>query len=228
MTDPFKEYKDKYGLVHGAKGSISQNGIRFTAEAVAAMQGRTGDWIDQRLECYSALRLCEPSQNGFLIRHPEKPDDQISIDCFVGWGLASFYLSPLMSMRVLYRLQKCWYFNVNDQKVWWKGFLGRFPQLLAHLHFAAGMKAPLFQRLWWVATVLLSTRAEAKDQDAWALSWALVVVAQDQKGMVQWARQKWINKFKEVHPEGMGKVLGDYFNNPKHPSAIGLRGHFGE
>lgn len=134
-------------------------------------------------------------------------------------------LWPIMRFTGLNRFT----FNTVDvTKFTAKAWLGRQQQIVAHAQIIAGERVPAWRLAWWIGTILIACKEVRHHQDAWVLTWYLVKAARNYKNvLVQWARRKWIKRFKEVWPEGLGQVIADNMG-PQHPSGKWLRGEFGE
>lgn len=137
--------------------------------------------------------------------------------------------------RIVWRLLKTtklhrYTYNTEDPTKWTlAAWIGRQQQIVAHAQIMAGERVPFLRKLWWTVVVgILAVKKAKHDQDAWVLTWYLVKAARQHPSlMIQWARRKWISKFKTTWPEGLGEVLADYMG-PTHPSTKWLRGEFGE
>lgn len=134
-------------------------------------------------------------------------------------------LWPIMRLTGLNRF--C-YTTPDIDKFTLKGWIGRQQQIVAHAQIIAGERVPAWRMAWWIATILIACKAQRHEQDSWVLTWYLVKAARNYKNfVVQWARKKWIAKFKQVWPEGLGQVIADNMG-PNHPNGKWLRGEFGE
>jgi hypothetical protein len=106
-------------------------------------------------------------------------------------------------------------------------WLGRMPQLVAHAKFCAGWTPSFFEKLWWVAAIVMSAKKGIEDQDGKVLSWFLVKAARGKSWMCDKAIDYWVKKFKTQSTGGIGQVLANYYDG-SHPSARALQGEYGE
>lgn len=133
-------------------------------------------------------------------------------------------LWPLIRLTGLNRFS---YTTTDVSKFTLKGWIGRQQQIVAHAQIIAGERVPAWRLAWWLGTILIACKEPKHHQDAWVLTWYLIKASRNYKNvLVQWARRKWIKRFKEVWPEGLGQVIQDNMGN--HPSGKWLRGEFGE
>ena len=133
------------------------------------------------------------------------------------WRNALCWVMTPIKVRYVYK-------NGDGPDDWDQAWLGRQVQVIAALKCAAGKEPTFFECLWWAGAVWLARKADPKDQDAWVLTWHLVRSKRPESLLCDWAASAWIKKYRSVHPEGLGKILGDYFQNANHPLARYLAG----
>ena len=242
LEQDYKHYTDKYGLIQPSTrdgaGETSHNGLRFTAEALVAFNNHGKLSREYKYAFLKAIFSCQ-SMAGLYNRYPGANQLQESVDDLCGVGLSSFILRRNYLAREIlhYGRRNFGFFNnenpgsifrLNSWKINWSAFLWRQVQVFCHLRWAAEENPNCFQKLWWIIVILMGTKRQKDDQDGWVLSWMLVKVAKKRGPIVERVRKYWIKKFKKIHPNGIGPVLGDYFGNDKHPNAVYLVGEFGE
>lgn len=133
-------YRDKYGIVHGARGSISQNGALFTAHAIWLAGFFGMDTKAVRHEFGNAIKVLV--NGGKTVRHPERLDEIDSTDNLVG-------LASAISMLKLPHMAE----DILDGPTWW-GFRIFFPQSGRKLKFPKEyMQAWLFRQRQVVAAL---------------------------------------------------------------------------
>jgi len=240
IADEFEPYRDKFGLIHpGLTGptkldGISHNGLRFLSEYVICLINHDQMTKSEETKIMNSVLLCE-STHGLFRRHPYTHyDSQIGIDDYIGLLTLSYYVFPIVAMRVIdYGDKNFWVFNSVNPGQWDpSAWLGRFPALRAHAYFCAKRRPPLLWRLAWCGAVLWAMKAKRDDQDAWMLSYHLVQVVGDNSWMCTRIAVLWKWRFRNVHPHGAGGVLKSYFNKEAtgeapHPSERFLLGDYG-
>lgn len=93
ITDDYKPYTDKFGLVQPEAGSpagTSGNGLLYTAQAVVAYHDNDDLTQLKALAFDTVFTMCE-KQPGLMMRAPQGKDDQEGPDDYVGCGLFSSY-----------------------------------------------------------------------------------------------------------------------------------------
>jgi hypothetical protein len=226
MIEDYNRYKDKHGLVQdNNQGLTVGNGLRTTSEAAIAIYRR--GMYDADLK--DAIESCEMFP-GVLGRCPYNNLGQESIDDYAAVITAAKYVESNIVQRMLAHGENNFYNynNVNQGKFTFKSWLGRFPQLIAHMKIAIGVEPSLLQKLFWVGSILIASRNKPTAQDEWVLSWLLVFNARDETGIIGWARKIWIKSFKKKVPDGIGGVLRNYLQDKNHPNIRYLIGEFGE
>lgn len=184
----FHEYTDRYGLIHSVKvnsdkAPSTQNPLLYTSEAyiLFALSGLN---LMEVKPFGSIVKQCE-IEPGLYKRHPEC-DDQEAHDDYTGLCAASAITADRgIAKNILNygRNNITWFMKIiplryvylnsptgNLRKAW----LGRMPQTVAHIRWAAGETPNLFQRLWWAAAIAKSAFGSGEDSDNWTLSWLLI------------------------------------------------------
>lgn len=215
----FNPFIDKYGLVT-PDGKPCGNGIRYTAECVvAAFDNKVLD-STMKMGIFDCITDCQLSP-GLFKRHPEHTDQE-GPDDYIGLGTISHFLGYKNIARSILKygrthkyfgVLKYVYNNVDPNKFSMSAWLGRMPQLICHLQFAAGEDPSLFKKIWWCGSVLNSLRVPSTDQDAFALTWHLVRVAEGKSKLCDFI----INIWRKRQKHNISEILSDYFNNQFHP-----------
>lgn len=219
IQDDFAPYIDKYGLVQPAIGGTSGNGLLYTAlYAMALLQqgtisvGLAGTILRAYYSCEKGPGLMQRLPNGAFGQ--EGPDD------YVGCGLAANLLgTELAESIVTYGRGEKWlgliskynYNNVTPGVFTLASWLGRQPQVICHLEFAAGQNPPLWRKLWWNAAITLACFAKVTDQDAHTLTWCLIQVADGKSVITQPFVWLWRKVMAKRKPGGISQNLRDYF-----------------
>lgn len=116
--------------------------------------------------------------------------------------------------------------NANPGKFTLSAWLGRQLNLMAHLKFAANIDPSCIEKLVWCLAILKDLFEKKSNKDSWVLSWLAVKTAKNKSFICDVVGSIWIWKFKRTWKNGMGELLGSYFNNINHPLAIHLMNVF--
>jgi len=96
-------------------------------------------------------------------------------------------------------------------------WLGRQPQLITTLQFAAGEPVHWLRKWYWRMVVSLAELAKKEKHDTWILTYLSCRVASGADPKCNERIKSWFRVFKTVYPRGTGELYGDYFNNWSHP-----------
>lgn len=217
---------DSQGLVSPyPDGRDSNNGIRYSTEWLLGSKLKGGaPGIDVPLTV--ALRACEhPQRPGTWMRRPDNRGGINSIDDYTSILTFAYYFDEgRIAERIIRRGSKSlWYFN-NTSKFSIKGWLGRFPGLIAHAYYCAGKSNPAV-RLLWVLTVLVGSFS--KSHDGLALTWQMCIVAGGDNWLNKRVSKFFMKKFKALHPDGMRSLMAAY-QGWDSPQGKNLSGQFGQ
>lgn len=217
-------FTDHYGLISG-DGNASGNGIRYTAEFLLGLHFRgLRDDIDDHTY-FPVIDSCM-LQPGLFSRNPTKHTDQQGPDDYIAIIHMSKALNQKYHQWIMRSAQENdWVFlngSHTDVKTLKSAWLGRFPQFRAHVKYANNIVPTLLERIVWAWSVAFSPRKN--DQDSWILSWHLKRVGETKNKTERIASNIWEWRFKRAHPEGIGSIIGKYFGNPNHPTAVLLEG----
>jgi len=224
-------YFDKYGLLSCYPDASCGNGLLYSAEWLYC---RNVMWNLTQGEVALWKQIYESCEKlpGLMMRHPEHPDQQGPDDYF-GCGTASAILYPAnrnsLAGRILdYGQSKKIlgiptynYNNVNPETCTKHSWFGRFPALIAHLHYACNLHPGCSLRLCWILGLLHSAEAKRGEQDRFAMGWHMSRVVMMSKFWqrdtgIQNAVGEWIGKFRKVYPGGMSELRSEYFQNSEH------------
>lgn len=235
----YSGYIDSNGLVQPEKGSTSDNGIRFTAEAFLA-HWTAAKWHRLQYADESQVQFClalaqaigKCATGGLLRRFPgsktqEGPDDYIA-------ALAvSYMLGSRLAMHIYnHGLDHYGFFFTEplSLKTTWKdfksAFLWRNVSLAAFAKFCAVGKLGKIGQLIIAISLLIAARS--KEQDSKVLSWFMVLCFKDSYSVINMAITYWKRKLKEQYPGGIGEVLGEYYSpeHYNHPNSKSLMNVF--
>ena len=225
MLSDYAKYRGPFGLQHpSSDGSVSHNGIRFTAQylVVLLLNGCFSYGEKVRLRGIVGSCLRKTKRGMILMRDPTDPF-QDSIDNYIGLAFLASYLEPSWASELLRhgRWNLGFYDNsrTNDTP-WWRlpppnAWLWRFPALIGTLRAGAGMDPGFFGSLWAAMSVWLASRT--KDQDSKVLSWLIIQTFGGRSKMVSRAAVSFGKAMMKQYPNGIGQVLSAYYNNPNHP-----------
>jgi len=231
----------------------SNNGILYTSEMIIALLDNNVLNIDEINTLNVVYKSCEVIP-GLMEHNPDKSGGQDSPDDYWGCGVASAFLNNNLAANILsygnnkskshsqlsgsfwsklgYHILRFYYWNGIPQvynnedpgKFTWSAWLGRFPHLTAHLKWAADLSPNLVERLWWAASLIISSLASSSNAGAWALCWLQVRLWELKgNGPLEWLAVKiWRWRFSKVFGNP-GNMLGQYFQNPNHPLALALQ-----
>ena len=171
IIQDFLQYEDKHGLIQPRVGHGSFNGLLYTGIAVVLLK-RHG-YADVALKYIYAMMKCQTSEHaGLYHRTPEGAGGQEGPDDYIGICAASQELALYVCR---YGRRTWWTFNnITQGKFTLKSWLGRQPQLVAHMMYGAGLRPGIFRRFWWAVVIAYSAFAKKENQDAWMLAWLLI------------------------------------------------------
>lgn len=235
-------YLDADGLVAPRKTkpgevNVSGNGLMYLAEHVLDLRV-----IDPQAHSGESFRRVVKSCwkdgiVGLLNRSPthrdqEGPDDLIAVaaaDSWVAYCILDYgknepaRIGP-MKLRYFYnnvRPGTC--YHRDGKRLNWSAWLGRQPQVVAHLHWCAGKRPPLWMRVWWCLVIGFTGILEPRSEDAWRLSRILVWSASLRGGwMERVAIRIWARRLLKHWPGGMPEVKRSYFSF-EHPLVLSSR-----
>lgn len=227
MYRDYEAYRDKHGLQQPSNdGSVSHNGVRFTAQYVIALLTYGSMSYGQKVRLRGVIDRCF-ERPGLLMRDPTNPF-QDSIDNYLALAFLSKHLNPGWAKDVLKYGRDHFGFYENKRPLdghrrfpKLNSFLWRFPQLFYALRCAAGERPNFLQTL--VAFLSIWLARSTSDQDGRVLTLILIRCSDGRSSLINWAISKFVLGFKETYPQGLGQVLGEYYKNPHHPDAKYLR-----
>lgn len=222
----YAKYRDTFGLQHPSiGGSVSENGVRFTAQYVIALVRHGMLSYGEKLRIVASIPWKE---RGLLQRH-QTGGRQDSVDNYIGLAVIANFCGKEMAKDVLEYGRKHWgfYNNENPGKKSLRSFLWRFPQLFAHLRMAAGLRPNLFQWIFWWASVYHASFS--KDQDRRVLSAMLCIVANGRGGRItRYIVRRFIASYERQIPGGLGQTLAEYYKDAAHPDVKYLDKEYGQ
>lgn len=209
----YTNYIDRYGLVQPEPNTISDNGIRFTSEAILA-------GYPEPEKLMKAIKSCEVKW-GIFQRSPGNTRQE-GWDDYIGTLSSSITMKdPWIARRILLRgVFNLGFFFTNgfSFKELGSAFLWRSPSLFAFNVFAAtGILFPLIPIFKWS----LSLSAESEDQDSKVLAWLMVRHLKGHYRTLDDSITNWQKKLDEQYPDGIGGVLGRYYSPEgyRHPNS---------
>lgn len=227
LNERFLEYTDLDGLMQPGPGQGSLNGILYTGIAVIALSlNKALNW--QVIEVYSkGILACERTP-GLLWRTPRDNNDQESQDDYIGALAFSKYCDKgALAKRILSKGSKLslvrWaYNNQNPGTLSLASWFGRFPALIASMHYAAGETPNSWFFLGWSIAMLTGAFAKKSNQDSWILPWVMYNIAKDRTFFGQPLLWFWNLRFRSVWGNP-GALFESYFNSPNQPLGVYLR-----
>jgi hypothetical protein len=212
-------YIDKYGLVQPQPQTTSENGIRFTCEALLAARKLFGHeqslelavWINERLK---AIENCQRIP-GVFQRFPgcntqEGVDDYYAASCigklFNRKFITNSYKHGLNNFGVFKSTPSSSVFTLSGNP-----FLWLQPGLYIHMKNCAGFKLNCMN-LEYLKLAILSS-AKSPHQDHKMLTWFIIEASTEYRELDD-AIAVWRKKLKEQYGS-IGGVLGEYFD-PEH------------
>lgn len=195
--DKIRHYRDSDGLVTpiphpGTSPNGSGNGLLYTSIEMLMLQSNL--WLNMKdRDRLAHIAMDSMVKTGLLKRGPhhhdqQAHDDYVALTCAL-WCLCFEHLSESIynygennPVKTPWGISLSYYYNNvtpgtfyhQDGRNNWSAWLGRMPQVVAHIQLAAGRKPGLFLRMAWTVSVLIASFADARDQDAWMLTWFLV------------------------------------------------------
>lgn len=218
IADDYRPYIDRFGLVQPEPDTTSDNGIRFTTEALIAMslqyEATHEEYIPILMNnLIQAIIACQVKP-GLLTRSPvhhnqEGPDDYYAAAC-----IGALFHRPLAQSIYDYGMANSWCFNNVSPNEWNPhAWLGRQPALVVHIKNCSGRELNLIEQCAISAGILLSARSS--DQDGKILMWFCIKAIKGKYCLVDKAIKYWDRKLREKYQGGIGDCLGAYYS-PKH------------
>lgn len=199
-------------------GTISDNDIRFTSEALIAALVNFKDelplgmqvWLNDRL---NAIEACQ-NEPGLLTRCPgnllqEGPDDY-----YAASTIGYLFHRPIAQNIYNYGISHWGMFKNNPDTPWYKAMLWRQPALYIHAKHCAGFKISIAEQSILAFSILLSARST--EQDPKMLMWFVIKAVNGKYAIVDSAISYWRKKLIE-HYGSIGRLLGKYYH-PAHES----------
>lgn len=220
-----KVYIDKNYLVQPEPNTTSDNGIRFTAEAIFATS-QFPSLAPHRRELMQAIEACQ-LEPGLLFRAPDRKDKQEGPDDYYAACAVAHFLDPKLAIAIYNYGKKHWFIFNNEGK-WNKSqfFAWLQPALRAHMRHCAGEKLYIWHQLMVCLGLYLCTRSD--DQDGWVLQWFVVRAVKGRYWLIDKMISYWSKKLKQFASGGIGEVLGRYYHPAhfEHPNSKYLMGVF--
>ena len=224
-----KEYTDQFGLVQHSKGITAGNGVRFTSEWILALKSHNAMDGADLTKFYSAIEGCRVV-NGLYKRSPvnndqEGLDDYVAlVHCFYKLGdtgkakkVLDYGLNTYVSFWGPIRLRFV-YNNVNPNVFHRSAWFGRFPALVAHFHWCAGVVPNILLRVYAAISVAITGMKDHYTQDGYMLSWHLAKAANGRCFLMKIAYGIMKKRMLKYYPS-FNVLLEKYFAH-KHPIAV--------
>jgi len=217
-------YVDSDGLITyqqhpGDSPNGSGNGLLLCSLYILTLRD-IGELTDVDKVWFHNVVMDSSVERGLLNRGPHHHDQEAMDDytavtaasSLYGWrdiceGILSY--GQMRTVRTPYGARLNYYYNNvkpgtfyhHDGRKNWSAWLGRMPQFVAHLHFAAWKDPGIFYRLAWRLAMWASKSADAKDTDAWLFSYLLCRAARAGSGRseIHNAAEKWTVAFAAKH-----------------------------
>lgn len=216
IIEDYSLWRNKYGLQENNKlGHTSQNPVRWTAQYLVALIMYSYGKNYSPVEEFDRIKSIIPfKERGLLLRDPSSLE-QDSIDNYIAVGFIASVISLQIAKDILdYGSKHLRFYCTNGFT--WKGYLGRFPQLFAHLKWALGQEPNWFERMAWYLSVYIG--ANSTSQDSKILTWFLILVSEDENNITKWLSKRFKQKLREQYPHGIGQVLKEYYHDQDdHP-----------
>ena len=124
-------------------------------------------------------------------------------------------LGGLRRVKNVYNQPRPFTFNLSS-------WMSRFPPLFGIARIVAGKMAYPHEILWLIVTLVKSAHSPKDNHDAKTLAWLKILCTEDKSILVRVVAKYWRYKVKKQFPNGMGEILGEYFQNYDHPSVRAL------
>lgn len=230
LKDEIANWTDSDGLVtpnyRPQTKDETGNGILYTsiAHCLMVMRGELRDTYDYNM-FYCVMRSCQvpdarprrlkPVPNvisGLFHRSPNKTQELQGDDDYIGVCAASKLMDAPFAREILkYGRKHRWSFNNLEPGKWTpRTWFGRKPQFVAHVMFSACQMPPLYLRLLWCASLLLS--GLSRSSTGWMLSWLMTISAEGISPMCDQAISLWRCLLRRSKFKSMKGVLRDHLN----------------
>ena len=206
-------YLNPNGMFTVPAKTIGGNDVLYTAYALCGILDNCLDMPETFKDQLSESLLLYISPDGTTLKNPQSRELE-SGDNLHGWGLLSFYLSPMFAKLILkYARRNQWQWPGHEDS--FKRWIGRHRALEAHLQLATKEESPdyLMQFFWCIAVLSgCITMHNRSDQDGYALAYCLVRVARyspDAPVSMKCMVHVW-DFFRSITKRSMRQSLEDY------------------
>jgi hypothetical protein len=228
LIDLYAPWIDKYGLVQPEIGTISDNGIRFTCEALLAIRAiypeddtipqHVAVWINDRL---NAIESCQRIP-GVLQRWPGCDRQEGVDDYYAACAISRIFHRPFAVNAYNHGLSTLGVFKSTEQsKVFVKNgsaFLWLQPAMRVHMKHCAGHSLNCIDLQ--ILKLAINSSSKSNEQDHKILMWFVIKALGKRYPQLSGTISNWWFKL-YVHWKSIGNLLGEYYHpaHHSHPNA---------
>lgn len=170
------------------------------------------------------LNACDPKRIGVYNRGPGKDSDYQSHED--AWPLVLALSGTREARRIFdWGAWHWWCFNnINPGKFRFGSWFGRFPTLIASMHFAAGIKPNAIYRIWMTFELYIQGEMPRKNHDGWVRMWCAAQTflhSGVESRMCRWGVNRMFHRMKEREIT-MSAIYADYTGMREHPLVKGF------
>lgn len=213
-------YLNSDNMIGHEKGKVSGNQLLYSALTLL----RYSEWDGVEGSIKNHFKSV-----GLPMNTPRNEYGLCSVDNFVGLALAARLVHPSIAMGIFsygnvhpikgpLGIKFRYVYNNKNSKWDPAAWIGRQPQIIASLYYAADVTPSLFARVWWVLTVLWSCTSTRKSRkEDWFLTYALVKTAEGRCGFISQCVSRLFRwRLRQVWGE-IEYVYRAYFGDQSHP-----------
>ena len=204
VKSDFEAYKNNLGFYSNNPSGSTGNDLLISAECKRVLTSY-GLWEQADQDALNTAITKYSQIVPGLYQRPGWSQDQEQPDDYYGLGYCDQKVADNINH---YGKHLFWYFKTSSAAKWYEPMFWRWPALMAHIKWSAGLTPNLFLRLWWCLSVAFT----GSDEDGYKINRTMIEVAGNKGWMERWAT------------EGFWKRLGNSYGSMKNV----YRAYYGE
>lgn len=208
-----KNYLEPDGLIDTKYdptiSSIGNSVYRSVYYALLAVRGEL--LMPDKQDCLLSINMSRvPGVPGLFYRSSFKKEELQGHDDIIGICTESYFVDDgKIAREVLTHGKSTWYsYNTLEPlKFSWRTMFARHPLFVAHVYMCAGIRPPIYWRMYWCLGLFLSALAPTTNATAWYLAWLSVVVGERQGLFARMVAKCWRLALRLRTKEGMKDIM---------------------
>lgn len=203
----FDAYKNGLGLYSNSPNGSTGNDLLISSECKRVLT-TFGQWSQADQDSLNAAIVKFSQSAPGLYYRPGWAQDQEQPDDY--YGLA--YIDQKIADNInYYGSHTCWNFKTSPTAKWYEPMFWRWPALLAHVKWSAGLTPNLFLRLWWSLSVAFT----GSDEDGYKINRTMIEVAGNKGWMERLATENFWKRLGNSY--GSMKNVYEAYYGANHP-----------